>query len=365
MIVAVPSLWWYELERYLAEPLAELPPAPKPPSISHWPGEWVDALPEDVGLSAERVARLIEAVSAMPGAQSLLVAIDGRLVVEQYFRGARSNATHNMKSASKSVLSTLVGIAIDRGFLELSQPISDFFPQLLAEYDRERREITVRHLLTMSSGLESTSFGGYGEWVSSENWVEAALMQPMTAPAGSRFRYSTGNTHLLSAVLTAATGMSTRDFANRFLFEPMEIDIGGWERDPQGIYMGGNNLAMTPRDMLKFGQLYLDRGRWGDEQLVPFRWVDVSTGRRVGTRRWRGYGYLWWVRTGAVDSYYAKGFGGQIILVIPASDAVVVVTSSLESKGRSWDQELFTHIERAIIAGAEPLRGHGPMAGSR
>ena len=226
---------------------------------------------------------------------SLLVLRHGEPVLERYFRGSRPQQLHNLKSASKSVLGALAGIAAGEGLLDLDAPLVKLLPGRWAE-EEGKDSILVRHLLTMSSGLESTSFRSYGSWVESRDWVRAALERDLLAPPGTRFSYSTGNTHVLSAVLTKATGRSTLDYAREKLFEPLGIDRVSWAKDPRGIYVGGNNLAMRPRDMARFGQLYLDRGRWGDEQLVPWQWVDEST--RPIARTWRGggYGNLWWMR---------------------------------------------------------------------
>jgi CubicO group peptidase (beta-lactamase class C family) len=159
--------------------------------------------------------------------------------------GATTQA--NIKSASKSVVSALVGIAIDRGLLPgVKQPIATYFPEILAKPDDLRRQITIEDLLTMRSGLESTSNRNYGAWVQSANWVRYALMRPLLASPGTRMQYSTGNTHLLSAVLSKATRRTTRQFAQDALARPLGFTLAEWLRDPQGIYFGGNEMSMTP-----------------------------------------------------------------------------------------------------------------------
>ena len=277
-------------------------------------------------------ARALDRASRLPRLRSLLVSIDGERVEEQYFNGAGPSDGANLKSASKSVLSILVGIALDQGHLEnVHDPIGPFFPQYLDESDDPaKREITIEDLLTMRSGLETTSNRNYGRWVQSGNWVRHVLTRPMADTPGGRMIYSTGNSHLLSALLTESTGMSALDFARRYLGEPLGIRIRPWMRDPQGIYFGGNEMHLTPRAMLEIGELYLNRGRVGEKQVVSEAWIRESLRPRTQSR-WSGreYGYGWWIRTLAGHRvYYAWGYGGQFIFVVPGLDLVAVATSS-------------------------------------
>ena len=330
---------------------------PVPPPDDDWPGDWQLVPADQVGLDAERLEQAVKDIGALEGVQGVLVARHGRLAAERYFRGAGSDRLHNLKSAAKSVLSALAGLAVEDGLLELDQPIADFLPVAAGLDDPGKQKITVRHLLTMTSGLESTSFGNYGPWVASRNWVQAALTRPLLTEPGTRFAYSTGGTHLLSAVLARAAGRSTHDLAREQLFAPLRIRRSAWARDRQGIHIGGNNLSLLPRDMLKFGQLYVNRGRWAGEQLLPWQWVDESTrpvlaGPRGRGRIYGGYGYLWWLRGPRErGAYLASGYGGQYIHVSPADDLVVVIVSTEVSKGRGWRGELF-RIIRDGVAGS-------------
>ena len=200
----------------------------------------------------------------MPRLHSLLVSWRGDLLLERYYNGARATRLANIKSASKSVISALVGIAIDRKILTgVRQPIGPFFPELGAPSDAAKRAITLEDLLTMRAGLEGTSNRNYGAWVRSANWVRFVLSRELLEPPGVRMEYSTGNTHLLSAILTKATGKSTWQFAQDTLARPLGFSLAQWTRDPQGIYFGGNEMVMTPRQMLAFGELYRNKGRAG------------------------------------------------------------------------------------------------------
>src|SRR5690606_7686 len=154
----------------------------------------------------------------------------------------------------------------------------------------------IEDLITMRSGLETTSNRNYGAWVLSGNWVRHALRQPMVDRPGGRMIYSTGSTHLLSAIVTRATGTTTLAFARATLGRPPDLGIPGWTRYPQGIYMGGNEMALRPRDMLRIGELYLNDGRYQGRQIVPEAWVRSSIEPRTVSRFGdREYGYGWWV----------------------------------------------------------------------
>ena len=303
---------------------------------------WEVQPPDAFGIDSTALARAYAHAAEMAPLTSLLIARNDTLVAEQYFRGMTARRQINIKSASKSVLSALVGIAMVEGHLDsLDQRVVDFFPEYFDDdTDPRKRTITLRHLLTLTAGLESTSFGNYGAWVSSSNWVRYALRQPMIrTPGGDAMIYSTGSTHLISAILTEATGMSTLAYARSRLFEPMGIRLAAWDRDPQGYYLGGNNMALSPRQLLQFGQLYLDGGRYGDQQLIPAAWIHAST-RRFVTKTYRGfeYGYLWWIEDFAgYETWFAWGYGGQYVFVVPALDLVVACTSSLQGRPRGVD----------------------------
>ena len=296
----------------------------------------------------------------LPRIRSVLVAHRGRLVRERYFHGASRELPHNIKSASKSVLSALVGIAIEQKRIgSVRQPIGPYFSnQLAAEADHRKAAITIEDLLTMRSGLETTSFYNYGRWVNSRNWVRFTLAQPMISDPGDQMIYSTGNSHLLSAILTRVSGMSTLQFANRYLAQPLGASIARWQRDPQGIYFGGNDMFLTPRAMLAFGNLYLRHGRSSEgRQIVPGWWVDSSFVNRTRSG-WSGneYGYGWWSRQlGGREAHFAWGYGGQMIFVVPSVELTVVMTSDPEATTREGDHldALYEIMARYIVPAFE------------
>ena len=300
-------------------------PVPATPRPS---GDWLEPGPASSGPgpfapAATRIA------GGLPEVRALLVVRHGRLVFERYFHGAGLATLLNTKSVTKSVVSALVGIALHEGRIRsLDDPISTWLaPEMTERAHADVKRLTVRHLLTMTAGWRWRENGPETvAWLKSPNRVRFMLEQPMDAAPGTRFNYSTGVAHLLSAVLARATGMSLQDYARDRLFEPIGARPGAWGRDPQGLNEGGSELELSARDMARFGLLYLNGGSWRGRQIVPRPWVLEST-RPHGRV---DYGYLWsylpseW----GGPAVNAMGYGGQIISIVPAADAVVVIAST-------------------------------------
>jgi len=301
----------------------------------------------------------LASATRLPQLRSLLVSHHGQLVSEYYAKGVRPTGLANIKSASKSLISTLVGIAIDRGLIKgLREPIVTWFPELRNDADRRKQRITIEDLLTMQSGLESTSGRNYGRWVQSPNWMRFVLTRPMVANPGEGMQYSTGSTHLLSSILTTAAKANTWQFANDALAKPLGFTLARWPTDGQGIYFGGNDMLLTPKQMVSIGELYLHRGLMNGIQVVPAAWVDASCVPRTasvydGDRR---YGYGWWMQDfQGGTACFAWGFGGQYIMVFRDLDLVVVATSStaVNDDRFGYRRQLFDLIEQHVLA---PLR---------
>lgn len=294
-----------------------------------------------------------------PPLGSLLISRDGDLVVEEYFNGMQPHRLVNIKSASKSILSALMGIALHRGVIDsIDRRLVEFFPQHLDTTTAPRKaQISLRHILSMQACLETTSFYNYGEWVASSNWLRSALEQPMVCEPGSSMVYSTGNSHIVSAILTEASGMTTRQFAERYLFGPLGITRLAWDRSPEGYYFGGNNMALSPRALLKFGEMYLNGGRYDGKQILSEEWIERSW-ERYGRSDYSNheYGLFWWIDEYAGRTvYFAWGYGGQYVFVVPTLDLVVVYTSSLPTRSESdrHNEELLDLLEESIIPAAE------------
>ena len=299
----------------------------------------------------------VDRLHRMPGVQVVLVHRAGELVA---VRG-NPERPHNIKSLSKSLLSAAAGIALADGTFDgLDQPVAELLPDAI-DWDAApaKRGIRLRHVLTMTAGLATTSQGHYGAWVASDDWVRAALERPLVSAPGKEFIYSTGNSHLLSAALARASGISTREYLDRHVLAPLGGEVAAWERDPQGVHMGGNNLSLRPRDLVAFGELYLDEGRVGDRQVVPAEWVAAST--RAHSTGWPDrygrYGYLWWIRPSG--AFMAVGYGGQLLYVDREREAVVVVLSSETGKGADWDRRLLGVIERDLLPALQAAAPQG------
>ncbi len=286
--------------------------------------------------------------------QSVIVSHDGTIVYE---RGPVDRAT-NIKSLSKSVISALVGIAVDKGVL--SGPDEKIAPILSASLPKERDprldDITVGDLLTMRSGLERTSGQNYGAWISSANWVRDALDRPFVDQPGGRMLYSTGNTHLLSAVLTKASGKTTLQLARDWLGEPLGITIAPWERDPQSIYLGGNNMSLSPHALVKIGEMYRNGGMADGKRVLSKSWIDASwTPVTQSFFTGHGYGYGWFeTELAGHKVHYGWGFGGQMLYVVPNIRLTVVMTSDTRhyERGSGYVQDLHALLGEAIIPAA-------------
>jgi len=235
---------------------------------------------------------------------------------------------------------------MDKGILPSADTLaSEFFPRLRQDGDPRKRAITMRHLLAMSSGLEWTEFGGrnsFPNMTRSADWVAFTLDQPMASEPGARWTYNSGVSQLLSAILAQCAGMSVARFAELYLFGPLEIEHYRWPTDPQGIHAGGFGLELTANDMMKFGQLYLQQGVWNGSMLIASSLVKSSTLPEIAVSApERGsYGWHWWndsvpTAGAAAAFYYARGFGGQFIVVWPAAEAVIVTTRKARKKGLS------------------------------
>ena len=298
---------------------------------------WTTATVTEVGGSPSMVARGVERAGANHRMRSLLVVKDGRLVVEEYFGGGPDDL-HDVRSVTKSVVSALTGIALARGDIRsLDDPISDYVGPLLPQLEPDKGAITIRHLLTMTSGLEwdeTGGFGSYNEWIRARDHLDFLLSKPFKSPPGVDFTYNSAAVHLLGVVLEQAAVMQLPTLAQFALFDPMGISRGRWEPLSGGYYNGGAGLDLRPRDLARFGQLFLQRGSSGGRQIIPADWIDVSIEERFDWRIDNGalggvsYGYLWWVAPGASEPlYFAWGYGGQYVVVVPDLRLVVVTTN--------------------------------------
>ncbi len=244
-------------------------------------------------------------------------------MLECYVHPYDRDTLHNVKSVSKSVMSALVGIALREGILtDLDQPLSQFLPQYFeGKVDPRKRRLTFRHLLTMTAGLDLDENGPIERQIfEAEDWVAATLARPMTGEPGTSHLYSTPLSHIVSMILTEASGKTLLELGREHLFGPLGIDRVQWSAGPQGYSFGGAELFLTPRSMARFGLLYLNQGRFAGRQIVPREWVEESLTGHVPQVEGRDrYGYWWWVIP-RLDMRLAAGWGGQVITLQPATD---------------------------------------------
>lgn len=292
-------------------------------------------------LSAPWVVRaqsddLRSAMQALPQLHSLQIRRGDGIVFAEAPRGPGLDRFANIKSCSKSIVALLLGVAVDRGEIPaVTATLDEVAPSLLPANATEGvADITMEDLVTLRAGLERTSGANYGGWISSGNWLADAMTRPMVAAPGTRMLYSTGSTHILGAALAQATGQSLLTQARDRLGAPLDIEIPPWTRDPQGYYLGGNEMALRPRDMLKIATLLREGGRFAGEQVVPRDWIAASTEPRARSP-WSGlsYGYGWFLSPSGY--VLGRGYGGQIIAAHPGRDLAVAITSDPTLPARS------------------------------
>ena len=298
-------------------------------------------------MEAGKLAEMLDAIQEQHlNLHSLLVIRNGYLVSETYFGSHQQDTRHETYSVTKSFVATLIGMAIDKGYIDgVEHRIVDFFPErTLANLDEQKEAMTLNDVLTMRSGLDwQEGEAAYGAMYRSPDWVQFMLDKPMVWPPGSQFNYCSGCSHLLSAILQQTTGMNTRDFAEEYLFEPMGVSNAVWDTDGAGIPIGGWGLQMTPREMAKLGHLYLHHGEWEGQQIVSASWVEEATKEHTQAEDEWGYGYQWWTYP-PLGAYAAWGLYGQTIFVIPESDLVVVTTAEMDN-----DDEITELVEKYIV----------------
>lgn len=311
---------------------------------------------ESVRFLAPKVSETFRAalpdIASSERMRSLLISYRGDLVVEAYFNGAGPEVPANLKSVTKSISSALVGVALREGWIgSVDDPLGAYLPEIAASHP-PKATLTIRQLLTMSTGLEPVDYGAIQQ---SDDWVERLLRQPVLEEATGEFAYDTPVLQLLSAVLHRASGRSPQELARTELFGPMGGQLSYWRTDPQGLALGGNDAYVRPRDLVEFGELYLRDGNSGVARLLPRDYATASIGVQIepesetvnhGTLSVRGYGYLWWaLELDGEPAYAALGHGGQMVLVVPGRELVTVITSRWPSDS---SPEHYRHLRRIL-----------------
>ena len=299
--------------------------------------------------------------------EGIVISKDGEMIYEKYFGESNENQKTHIASVTKSILSILIGIAIDKGFMEdENQKVMDFFKEYdFIDKNEIRDKITIKDLLTMTVPY---TFEEYMEpledFTRSEDWIRYALESIDGSGEKGTFKYSTMSAHLLSAILTKASGMSAKEFANKYLFKPMDMEeinhnntkefsfdtlfgkkIEGWANDPMGISAGGFGLKLSTRDMTKIGELYLNRGVYKGKRIVSEEWIDKTLKENQN-----GYGYMWYLIYNApIRMYCALGDGGNMICVIPDLNTIIAMTSSFMMNAKDRIGFVAEHILPALF----------------
>ncbi|MFH0768973.1 MAG: serine hydrolase [Chloroflexota bacterium] len=313
---------------------------------------WRTSTPEEQGIDSQGLVRALDFITKEDhgpaptprrvskldapeiNCHNITVIRHGYLVADVYFYPYAPGFKHNLASCSKSITATVVGTALDKGYIKsVKQPALELFPnRTVANIDANKKAMTLEDLLTMRTGLDFTFEQGeltLRLMMQSPDWVQFTLDLPMKERPGTRFEYCSPGSHLLSAIVKENTGISTEAFAQKYLFEPLGIADFAWPADHQGVNYGFGEQCYRPHDMAKIGYLYLNNGFWDGEQILSPEWVAAATTKHTKTTLDRGpfdgYGYQWWVSS--LGFYAARGAGGQNIIVIPEKDMVVVITA--------------------------------------
>jgi len=288
----------------------------------------------------------------------LLILRNNKLIYENYFHGYSNTVLHNIFSAGKSITSMLVGIAIDKGFINsVNTPVAELLPEYKSfkNPDSRKAAITIEHLLNMSSGLDCEDWYQHteDEMQQSDDWVKFTLDLPMVYDPGSHASYCTGCAVTLGRIIENQSGLSLQEFANKYLFEHLSITSYKWHIMPDGKASGGGLFFLTPRDMAKIGSLMLNEGVHNGEQIVSKEWVEQSSQSKVKLLAFDGYGYLWWKQAfiNDIETYFADGNGGQQIFIVPSKELVIVFTGGNQNTGIGAQN--FQIVNNFILAATE------------
>lgn len=345
-----------------------------PAELSQWPTQaWQKSSPEAQGMSSSKLLEMVDYYHQKQqkneeiSIDSMTIIRNEHIVADLYFNPLfPKDEKHIINSCTKSIMSILIGIAIEKGLIkDVQVPVLSFFEDIQVEQPDERlKAMTLHDLLAMRTGWHSQDsfmyqWRGLFKMQTTDNWVKHILNLPFEAAPNTRFDYSNMASFLLSAIITQVSGMDSLTFAEKYLFGPLNITDVRWDQSPEGIYIGFARMWLKPHDMAKIGLLYLQRGRWEDKQLVSEAWVEESIKAHSFPGRYRymykedqkidfgasggnwvfsnlvrpltdGYGYQWWLDKDGIFS--ALGVGGQYILVLPAERLIVVATSKLKGK---------------------------------
>lgn len=309
--------------------------------------QWKIGKAEEAGLDSEKLSGLEKALNYQPGIiNGMIVVRNGSCVYEKYFRGTGMADVHDVTSVTQNITSGLIGIAIEQGKIrDVNQKVLDFFPEVAGSGEILRNSLTIKHLLTMTTPYTWKGKEPLDRIRRQKDWSSFLLKSLGKSNKLGEYQYNLSSAHLLSAIISRSTGVSAREYANEYLFRPTGMreiqdqkmksfskdsvfgkNITGWIKDPQDINTGGWGLTLTARDMVRFGYLYVNKGRWDDNQVIPESWIEESLVQHT-----EDFGYMWWMREDhSVVTYIAAGIGGTYIYCIPEKELVVAIVSEMD-----------------------------------
>jgi CubicO group peptidase (beta-lactamase class C family) len=316
---------------------------------------------DEAGISSTTLSKMMDRINSTPGhnIHSILIFKEGKLVFEEYFEGYlysnnppgsngdliqyNRETDHYLASVSKTITSVLFGVAIKEGFINnINEKIIDIFPEYKDILQGAKAEITIDHLLTMSSGLDWDEYSApYGDpandvtrLLNSDDPLAYVLSHPLSDSPGSQFLYNSGGTDIIGAVIQKYSGRSLLEFGNEYLFNPLDIQGGLWQRLSPNYFFASGGISLRPRELAKIGYLYLNNGYWGDKQIITPEWISESVRKHISTQGRtlpfaQEYGYYWWLKDFHVNSKIYKsslavGWGGQYMIIFPAEDLMII-----------------------------------------
>jgi CubicO group peptidase (beta-lactamase class C family) len=307
---------------------------------------WETSSIDEEGVDSAKIDELVKNIleGKFLNTHSVLLVKNGKLILEEYFNGYNREDLHYLASATKSITSILVGISLDANMLKnVDQKVYEFFPDYqTTDWIDKKYEITVRHLLSMTSGIEwdenrpaTDPQHDYYGMRRGGDWMRYLFNKKMVAQPGQKFNYNGGLSALLGEIVRRTTGLNAEGFSERYLFDPLGISHYSWLRYNDGSINTGGGLLLKPRDMAKIGQMMLNYGKYNGKQIVSEEWITESTQSYVVPKLGSGYGYQWWlgevsVNGQTIKTYFAQGLGGQYIFVIPKMKITAIFTSQLK-----------------------------------
>ena len=313
---------------------------------------------QQIQIDYNRLDNAFSAAENLGRVKFLIVSCQDTFYKSEFFLPGAETQAHDIMSVTKSVTSLLIGIAIDKGFIpSIDEPIDNYIRPLVNDLDPAKGQITIKQLLTMTYGLEWSEIPGPSEfmqWYNSPDKLLYILNKPFVAIPGQSFNYSDGASHLASVVLSQATNMNANEFAQQYLFTPLGITERNWTTDNRGFNYGGVRLYLYPEDMLKIGKLVLNKGKWQNEQIVSEEWVNESTQFQISTHNviayGSSYGYYWWRATANdYNFFYANGWAGQFIIIVPDYSLIVAATTNYSGLNDQQAGNLWYNLMRIIV----------------